>query len=169
MCVENCIGTPSTVLLRRECFERVGYFDQSIAYGADYNMWLRISRQFAVQYIAEPLVYYRIHDRSMSSNYDLLIKGKEEELRRYGDLFGRERRSHSRRHLSLGVLYFYNNRPREGREALWKAVRLDPLNPRNYFNLALSLLGVRVFRKIKAYRDAWSARVKGALLTPPVR
>jgi glycosyltransferase involved in cell wall biosynthesis len=161
MCAQNWIGTPSTVLVRSECFRQVGGFDESVTYGADYDMWLRISRKFAVDYISEPLILYRVHESNMSSNYDLLIQGKEDQLRRYAHLFAAERKTYSRRHLSLGVLYCCNNQTRKGREAFLKAIRLDPFNPSHYFNFGLSLLGARAFQKIKAYRDARSARQSG--------
>src|SRR5581483_3395992 len=153
MCSENWIGTPSTVLVRRRCLEAAGPFDETVFYGADYDMWLRLARDFEVEYIAEPLVFYRVHENSMSANYNLLIRGKEDQIRRYGHLFARERKNYSRRHLSLGVLYCYNDQVWKGREAFLKAIRLDPLNPRHYFNLGLSLLGARAFKKIKTFKE----------------
>jgi glycosyltransferase involved in cell wall biosynthesis len=153
MCRQNWIGTPSSVLVRRECFDRVGEFDESIAYGADYDMWLRISETFAVDYIREPLVFYTVHEKSMSSNDHLLIQGKEDQLRRYGYLFARDRKSYSHRHLSLGVLYCRNHQISKGRKAFLKAIRLDPSDPRHYVNFGLSLLGTKIFRHIKDYRE----------------
>ena len=38
--------TTSSVLLRNICFEKVGLFDESIDYCSDYDMWLRIAKDF---------------------------------------------------------------------------------------------------------------------------
>lgn len=64
---ENYIGT-STVVVRRECFHKVGFFDESMHFGEDWNMWLRIARHYHVAYVALPLCNYREHESSISSS-----------------------------------------------------------------------------------------------------
>ncbi len=64
---ENYVGTSSAVV-RRDCFEKVGYFDESMVFGEDWNLWLRIARQYKVAYVAAVLCKYREHDRSISSS-----------------------------------------------------------------------------------------------------
>jgi glycosyltransferase involved in cell wall biosynthesis len=53
---------PGTVVFRKECVEKVGYFDESLFVGSDYDMWLRISRHFDFGVIDQPLLMYRFHD-----------------------------------------------------------------------------------------------------------
>lgn len=60
----NFIPGP-TVLIRRSCFEKVGGFDENLAW-EDWDMWLRIARQYEFYYSAEPSVVYRIHDGSFT-------------------------------------------------------------------------------------------------------
>jgi hypothetical protein len=48
-----------TVVVRRACFDEVGLFDESITACEDHDMWLRISRRWAVDYVDEPLATYR--------------------------------------------------------------------------------------------------------------
>lgn len=54
--------TASSVLLRKECFEKVGLFDESkiikITQSQDYDMWLRIARYYKIGYMPEVLVKY---------------------------------------------------------------------------------------------------------------
>ena len=40
----------NSVLIRRECFTRLGMFDESLRWG-DYHMWLRIARHYRVDYV----------------------------------------------------------------------------------------------------------------------
>lgn len=56
----NCIPT-STVIVRRECFERVGVFDEAPALISveDYDMWLRILERYEAVGFDRPLVRYR--------------------------------------------------------------------------------------------------------------
>ena len=60
-----------TTLIRRECFEVLGLFDETLKYG-DYDMWLRIAQEYPIGFIDEPLGYYRIHDINFS-NKNLLV------------------------------------------------------------------------------------------------
>lgn len=48
------------VLVRRECFDKYGYFDESMRFG-DYHMWLRIAKNCRVDYIPRVLSKYRQH------------------------------------------------------------------------------------------------------------
>ncbi len=65
--VENAIGSPSLVMVRRECLERVGMFDEKVGLAQDWDLWIRISRDCAVGVLDAPLILYRRHGASMSS------------------------------------------------------------------------------------------------------
>jgi glycosyltransferase involved in cell wall biosynthesis len=59
----------SAAVLRRECLERVGLFDESLRWGEDADMWLRLARAgYAFGYLDQPLLQYRIHANSMSAS-----------------------------------------------------------------------------------------------------
>lgn len=53
-------GGGSNVLLRRAAAERTGFFDEGIPAAEDYDYWLRVTRHFEVDLVADPLVRY--HD-----------------------------------------------------------------------------------------------------------
>ena len=53
---------PGTVVFRKECLDKVGYFDESLFIGEDYDMWLRIARHFDFGVVDQPLLMYRFHD-----------------------------------------------------------------------------------------------------------
>jgi len=55
----NCIVT-STVIVRRDCFDRVGLFDNDLRLGEDWSMWLRLAASFEGVYLRSPLILYRI-------------------------------------------------------------------------------------------------------------
>jgi len=153
MCIRNWIGTCSTVLLRRSCFENTGLFDEGLASGADYDLWLRVSKEFDIEYILEPLVLYTVHAHRISTNRESLIRGMEAQLKKNAAIFSTSTKSYSQRYLFLGVHYCYLGDLRKGREAFAKAIRLYPFEIRYYYNLCLSLLGVDTFRKMKDFRD----------------
>lgn len=53
-----------TVLLKRDIFEDVGYFDEQLAY-EDHDMWLRIARKYQFLFSDTVSAYYRIHDQNL--------------------------------------------------------------------------------------------------------
>ena len=54
-CLSLCCISPSSVLLKRELFDDIGYFDQSLPVCEDYDLWLRVTAQESVLYIKQPL------------------------------------------------------------------------------------------------------------------
>ena len=62
---ETLFACDATLFLKA-CIDRVGLFDETLAVGEDYNMWLRMARHFQMGYLDVPLTKYRQH-ASMTS------------------------------------------------------------------------------------------------------
>ncbi len=55
-CVENCCISPSTVLMHRRVFDRVGGFSESLPVCEDYAMWLQVAATETIGFIEAALV-----------------------------------------------------------------------------------------------------------------
>ena len=66
--IENFIGYSAGVV-RRECLERYGGFDETLRMGIDYDLWLRLSAHYQFDFVPEQTVQYRIWSGQMSKNY----------------------------------------------------------------------------------------------------
>ena len=66
---ENVISQ-LTVMVKRECYEKVGPYDETLSVGEDYQMWVRILRHYDLRYIPLPLAKYRCHQGNISSSTD---------------------------------------------------------------------------------------------------
>ena len=53
--LELCVVSPSTVMMQRRLFDRVGGFDESLVVCEDYDLWLRIAKDTPVFLLDEPL------------------------------------------------------------------------------------------------------------------
>ena len=62
----NEIVSASSVMVRRECLERLGGFDEAIQIADDHDLWLRIAREYAVTLIPRCLYMWRWYDASQS-------------------------------------------------------------------------------------------------------
>ncbi len=153
--------TTSTLLLKRECFNSIGLFDESVPYCSDYDLWIRISREFYFECIKEPLVRYSIHHGNrLTNNHGKVIVGIEAIIKKYDQLLALNRKSYSHLYLALGVRYNYSGNAKKGRKAFLQAIKLYPFEIRHYFNLGLSLVGTHAFKKIKEAKEKLSIQMK---------
>ncbi len=58
-CLPLCIISPSSVMMRRKLFSRVGLFDEALAVCEDYDFWLRVSARFPIFFINRKLIVKR--------------------------------------------------------------------------------------------------------------
>lgn len=56
------------ITVRREVYERLGGYDASIAYCADYDMWCRLAVEYPIWFDPRPLAEYRVHPASATHN-----------------------------------------------------------------------------------------------------
>lgn len=55
-------------MTKRECLEKSGYFNPNYIIGEDYELWMRITRNYEYYFIDEPLHFYRIHQSNATKN-----------------------------------------------------------------------------------------------------
>ena len=67
---ENLISSATSVLIKRECFDQVGFFDENIIIADDFDMWLRIARKYSVALIQKPLYMWRYRSDSSSGKME---------------------------------------------------------------------------------------------------
>jgi len=58
-CLPLCIVSPSSVLINRQLLDEVGVFDETLEVCEDYDLWLRISARYPIQFIEKPLIVKR--------------------------------------------------------------------------------------------------------------
>ena len=61
MLFQDYVGSTSQALIRRDCFYRVGIFDPALPARQDYEMWIRISKEYPLIGCSEHLFYHRMH------------------------------------------------------------------------------------------------------------
>lgn len=62
-----CPASTSFFLIKRECFETVGLFDENLKSFQDYDMWLRIAKEYEFDYTTERLVIKYEHSNDQVS------------------------------------------------------------------------------------------------------
>lgn len=77
------VGPPSSALMRRSTFDKVGLFDINFSQCHDWEMWLRITEAGSITYVDEALLLYLVHDSNMSRNIPLLERDTFAVLRKF--------------------------------------------------------------------------------------
>jgi glycosyltransferase involved in cell wall biosynthesis len=76
------MGSTSSVMVRRQCIDRVGLFDESMNACEDLDLYRRIARYYNFHKIDLPLVKVRIHDNNTQRELTTMAKGWETIIRK---------------------------------------------------------------------------------------
>ncbi|MBI4394687.1 MAG: glycosyltransferase family 2 protein [Candidatus Omnitrophica bacterium] len=72
-CLPLSIVSPSCVMMRREFFDQVGLFDESLPACEDYDLWLRASARLPISLIPKPYVIkYGGHEDQRSRQFSVM-------------------------------------------------------------------------------------------------
>ena len=78
----------SSTVVRKECLDRFGTFDESLKMGIDWDLWLRISTAYKFDYVDDQLFYYRMgHSGQMSKNLEERQRCSDRILERFIDAY----------------------------------------------------------------------------------
>lgn len=108
---------PSSVLMTRECAERVGGFDPDVSAAADRDYWIRAAAVFPVATLDSELTFYRLHPQSMSRNVELMLRHESAVMTKAFDLpqlSGQpllQRKSRAANLYAAGLMYREAGRP----------------------------------------------------------
>ncbi len=130
--VRNFIGF-GTIVVRKECFDRLGGFDESIRMSEDYDLLLRFSTQYEFDYVDRPLLYYREWSGQVSRNWNTrylkAIEIMKSFLRDFPDAVDKRTANEAWAHTYVGFGYCMRSRESRRREALslyLRALRYKP-------------------------------------------
>ena len=55
-CLPLCVISPSSAVIHKSVFQKVGAFDEMLPACEDYDLWLRICAAYPVLYVEQPLL-----------------------------------------------------------------------------------------------------------------
>lgn len=166
--LKNVISTASTVMVKKECFDVVGLFDENLAVAEDWDMWWRIIKKYDFYCLSKPLVKVRIRKGSQSY-YGW--RNLENELKFLNKLFSDNsfkknillrRKSYSYRYYAAAVAYKENRDISQAVQFLFKSFLLYPISFFSKTHVCLFLyliLGEKVYSAIKLASDLNRGRI----------
>ncbi len=137
--MHNCIGSP-TALIRKECFDTCGLFDDSLPSYDDWDMWIRISDKFKFDYVDEPLAKVYTHGEQTSTNINSTIKVRELLFKKYRKLICKNPKTASYLLQRLGFLYYLNNDMLTSLKYYLQSIAANPKDNDNYITLLTAVI-----------------------------
>jgi glycosyltransferase involved in cell wall biosynthesis len=78
----DMVSGGSVVMVRRSALNAVGHFDEKLRYREDWDLWIRLSRQFKFGTVSRTLVGFTRHARNSSRDYEEMAREGERVLRK---------------------------------------------------------------------------------------
>ena len=134
---KNFIGGASFPLMRTELLRSIGGFDIEMQACQDVDTWLRLARLYLVDYVAEPLVIYHLHNgEQISSNSSKRINGIKRKIEKNCQYFQTHKKQYYTCLVDLAVEYIKNKEIANGTKCFIRAMKEYPYNiSKNVYSL----------------------------------
>jgi glycosyltransferase involved in cell wall biosynthesis len=161
----------TTVMVRCHVFDDVGYFDESL-WAEDYDMFVRVLQRFSsIGIINVPLVRYRVHRTSLSSNYEKGHLGMLAAINKIINTYSlsKENIRLIKRNKLTHTLFDYGwwkiitGETALGRKKLLDSIGANPWWAKPYLYLGLSLLGNRPIQTLESWKKRLERHKAGLL------
>jgi GT2 family glycosyltransferase len=140
---KNFIRT-SSAIIKRECLEKVGLFDEEFKECEEYDLWLRIAAHYPIGFINKSLAVYVDNAEGVSNDS---LAGRLFRLKALEKEYLKKKipeRMYNRRIADtchyIGRHYLKRGNIENGKDYLKRAQTLVPYNIKNFFYLSLSFL-----------------------------
>lgn len=164
-------GSASSAMVRRECFERVGYWDETLAVCEDWEMWLRIARSYLFDFVPQPLVKVRTHGNNTQKQAEKMRRGTLDFFARVlanpaleNEVRPLRRRVRSLAFFMVGRAFYAAREMGLARRYFLRSIALYPLQGRAWQYGARSLVGPGLTERLRSVRNraARGLRFRGA-------
>jgi glycosyltransferase involved in cell wall biosynthesis len=144
-----------SVCIKRECFDKVGLFDPTLLSFEDWDMWIRLAKEYKFHYIPSPLNLIYFTEDSLTAQVTNFLSAEKTLLKKHYDVFCMHPSILAKRYANLGLYHAIEGNRSESFSYLNKAGNLS----KSYAILPylLTIFGVHFFRLlINLYtRSTW--------------
>ncbi len=139
-----------TWLMRRECLESAGSFDESLPNREDWELIFRVLPRWRIQVLPELLVTKHETAGSLEENHEARIQSYAVVLERYDARWARAPHLQAIHYFNMARAHAALGDRALARTALWRALRLNPRSWRIWLNL---VLGVGFYNRVTLLKN----------------
>ena len=129
--IENFVGSTSFPLIRKSCLEEIGGFDVLMQSAQDYDVWLRLSEKYSIDYVDEDLGIYHVHSgEQITKNPDKKIAGLERLNEKNKYYLEQESNKNAKwiRTIKIAPFYAMKGQCKKAMDLWWDAVKINPIS-----------------------------------------
>lgn len=151
--------TGGSVVVLAEALEMVGVFDPEFKAAENWDLWLRVCKEYQARLVNKPVVKYRLHQNNMSKDVMLMQDAKRQIMAKHCDKHSSDklvakysRLAEADLFYKLGVDCFSREQFGEAIRNFLRVIKISPFYEDTPVRLLRSLLGSqgnRVLRKFK--------------------
>lgn len=147
---KNIVVSP---MIKRECYDRVGFYDEKLTFGEDWDFHIRVARFYEFDFIPEVLIILRMHRGQLSAkelNRGVCCLRLIDKYKNYYALYPTLR---SRVLRYAGSSFLGGGDIKQGRKLLLEGFLVNPLNLQAGIAFILSFGGYKFFKSIMQLRN----------------
>ncbi len=168
----NLLGTPSTMIVKRECFDKGVRFDSRLRCSEDWDLYLKLAQHYEFEVVPEVLVQYRDYhhkanrattNRRATTNSQVVIEGHliflkrhhqniKQSYKKLGSFSAQKKAGYffdlGRRLICHGQIIFHREALNVGTQYLALAFLAYPLSFRFLLHYIASLIGGDTYAKM---------------------
>lgn len=142
------IGTCSSVMVRARAIKKIGGFDEQLISRQDWDLWLRISQNYEIACIPEPLIIRHIGGHSrISASLRRTTEGTKVIINKHRNDMGGNPKLLGKHIGAIAIIELNYSRVQGWKTAL-EAIKIYFLQPKLGIALFISLFGYKIYRKI---------------------
>jgi glycosyltransferase involved in cell wall biosynthesis len=125
--VQNCVGTASTPMLRRECFDEPHAFDSTLEGSEDWDIWIRLAQKWEFRLVSEVLVLYYPQPISLTADRSGALRANERLFRKHAALIDAlDPPTRAEHFFYRGRMFIAHRRFMTAAGCILRALRIDP-------------------------------------------
>jgi glycosyltransferase involved in cell wall biosynthesis len=144
----SCILGSATPIVKKRCFKKAGFFDETLPSCQDWDMWIRISKYYKFDYVPNILAKQYSHGNQISLTLEKKIIGREKLLKKHWFEISHRPQTYANLLNRLGVLQTIAGNSKKARKYFFDSFRVNPFRRGSYMHFLLSVLSPQIHRTI---------------------
>jgi len=146
--LESCILGSPTPLIKKKCFQKAGFFDETLLSCQDWDMWIRLSKYYDFDFVPDIVAKHHVHGEQISVDLNAKIIARGKLIEKYRVDLSKNSQTFSIILKRLGMLYSLAGNQGEGRKYFLKSIKQNPLQKGSYIHFLLSLFSTRIHKSL---------------------
>lgn len=154
---KGCPFNTSQLLIRKECFQKTGMFDEAFPACQDWDMWIRFSQYFEFDFVPSVLVKRYYHGEQITSSLPRKIQARRKLIEKHHNLLAAHPVRFSQHLNKLGILCCLNGDFKQAKRCFLDSIGKMPAQRFAYLNFLFLLLAPQLHRsRLQRNSSRWA-------------